>query len=95
MGPEEFSSLQKEFLDINGVAFLGGCCGTTPEHIEIMTKAVKGIIPKKPSGFLKASLASLFNTIPLKQDPAPLLIGERSNATGSKAFRELLKAKRL
>lgn len=92
MGPDEFTALQKEFLNINGVSFLGGCCGTTPEHIQALSKAVEGIKPKKPCGFLKASLASLFNTVPLKQDPAPLLIGERSNATGSKAFRELLKA---
>lgn len=92
MGPDEFTALQKEFLEINGVSFLGGCCGTTPEHIEALAKAVEEIIPKKPCGFLKASLASLFNTVPLKQDPSPLLIGERSNATGSKAFRELLKA---
>ena len=92
MGPDEFTALQKEFLNINGVAFLGGCCGTTPEHIKTLSDAVKGVVPKKPSGFLKASLASLFNVVPLKQEPAPLLIGERSNATGSKAFRELLKA---
>ncbi len=92
MGPDEFTALQKEFLEINGVAFLGGCCGTTPAHIEALAKEVALLKPKKPSGFLKASLASLFNTVPLKQDPAPLLIGERSNATGSKAFRELLKA---
>ncbi len=92
MGPEEFTALQKEFLNINGVSFLGGCCGTTPKHIEVLSKEVENITPKKPCGFLKASLSSLFNTIPLKQEPAPLLIGERSNATGSKAFRELLKA---
>ncbi len=92
MGPKEFTSLQKSFLEISGVAFLGGCCGTTPEHIKELVKEVKGSVPLKPSGFLKASLASLFNTVSLKQDPAPLLIGERSNATGSKAFRELLKA---
>jgi 5-methyltetrahydrofolate--homocysteine methyltransferase len=92
MGPDEFTKLQKEFLEIHGVSFLGGCCGTTPEHIEVLVNEVKDIKPKKPCGFLKASLASLFNTLPLKQDPAPLLIGERSNATGSKAFRELLKA---
>jgi 5-methyltetrahydrofolate--homocysteine methyltransferase len=59
MGPDEFTSLQKEFLNINGVAFLGGCCGTTPEHIKALSDAVKGVVPKKPSGFLKASLASL------------------------------------
>ncbi len=92
MQPEEFTALQKEFLKINGVSFLGGCCGTTPEHIEALAKAVENEIPLKPCGFLKASLASLFNIVPLKQEPAPLLIGERSNATGSKAFRELLKA---
>ncbi|PLY10075.1 MAG: methionine synthase [Arcobacter sp.] len=91
MGPDEFTQLQNSFLDINGVAFLGGCCGTTPEHIEALANKVRDTKPKAPSGFLKASLASLFNTVPLKQDPAPLLIGERSNATGSKAFRELLK----
>lgn len=92
MQPEEFTAHQKEFLKINGVSFLGGCCGTTPEHIEALAIAVEGMVPLKPCGFLKASLASLFNTVPLKQEPAPLLIGERSNATGSKAFRELLKA---
>jgi 5-methyltetrahydrofolate--homocysteine methyltransferase len=92
MGPDEFVSLQKEFLNINGVAFLGGCCGTTPEHIEALANAIEGVTPLKPCGFLKASLASLFGIVPLKQEPAPLLIGERSNATGSKAFRELLKA---
>ncbi len=92
MGPDEFTKLQKEFLEINGVSFLGGCCGTTPEHIKALSQGVKGMKPLKPCGFLKASLASLFNVVPLKQDPAPLLIGERSNATGSKAFRELLKA---
>ena len=92
MGPDEFVKLQIEFLNINGVSFLGGCCGTTPLHIESLAKAIEGRVPLKPSGFLKASLASLFGTMPLKQEPAPLLIGERSNATGSKAFRELLKA---
>jgi 5-methyltetrahydrofolate--homocysteine methyltransferase len=92
MQPDEFTALQMEFLKINGVSFLGGCCGTTPEHIEALTKATEGIVPLKSCGFLKASLASLFGTVPLKQEPAPLLIGERSNATGSKAFRELLKA---
>ena len=91
MQPEEFTKLTKEFLKINGVSFLGGCCGTTPAHIEALSKAVEIEVPLKPCGFLKASLASLFGTVPLKQEPAPLLIGERSNATGSKAFRELLK----
>ena len=92
MGAEEFTSIQKDFLNLDGVSFLGGCCGTTPEHIKALVDATSTTIPKKPSGTQVTSLASLFQTTPLKQEPAPLLIGERSNATGSKAFRELLKA---
>ena len=92
MGPKEFSALQCDFLKYDGVSFLGGCCGTTPQHIKALSDAVANIAPKKPSGNAPKSLASLFGTATLKQEPAPLLIGERSNATGSKAFRELLLA---
>jgi 5-methyltetrahydrofolate--homocysteine methyltransferase len=72
------------------VSFLGGCCGTTPQHIQALKKAVGQIRPKKPTGSSNPSIASLFNSVELFQEPAPLLIGERSNATGSKAFRELI-----
>ncbi len=92
MGPDEFASLQKSFLEFDGVSFLGGCCGTTPQHIKALHDATLNITPKIPTGNHPTSLASLFNSVELKQNPAPLLIGERSNATGSKAFRELLKA---
>ncbi|MBE0492240.1 MAG: methionine synthase [Sulfurospirillum sp.] len=90
MGPEEFSNLQESFLDIDGVAILGGCCGTTPQHILELAKRVKGRKPRKPTGSTPASIASLFETRALKQNPAPFLMGERSNATGSKAFKDLL-----
>ena len=93
MKPTEFSALEKQFLDYNGVAFLGGCCGTSPSHIKALAESVKGIIPKSPIAEPKnLKVASLFSCVDLKQNPAPLLIGERSNATGSKIFRELLLA---
>lgn len=92
MGPEEFAKLESEFAQIDGVAILGGCCGTTPEHIGAVCEAVKAFKPKAPTGSHAPSLASLFQVSPLKQEPSPFLIGERSNATGSKAFRELLLA---
>jgi 5-methyltetrahydrofolate--homocysteine methyltransferase len=92
MGPDEFAAHQKRFLEYEGVSFLGGCCGTTPQHIRALVNTVSSIVPKKPCGSQPTSLASLFNTVALMQEPAPLLIGERSNATGSKAFRELLLA---
>ncbi len=90
MGPREFTEKQLEFTEFNGVSFLGGCCGTTPQHIHALKKAVEVIKPKKPTGSIEPSIASLFNTTELFQEPAPLLIGERSNSTGSKAFRELI-----
>ncbi|MFT5835619.1 MAG: 5-methyltetrahydrofolate--homocysteine methyltransferase [Sulfurimonas sp.] len=92
MGPDEFTIQQEKFLNFDGVSFLGGCCGTTPQHIRALVDKVSKIVPKAPTGSHENSIASLFNTITLKQEPAPLLMGERSNATGSKAFRELLLA---
>lgn len=90
MGPDEFAQRQHDFLAYDGVSFLGGCCGTTPQHIRALVDKVSTIIPKKPSGSQVPSIASLFNTVELIQQPSPLLIGERSNSTGSKAFRELI-----
>ena len=90
MNPEEFSKHQEKFLDFDGVSFLGGCCGTTPQHIRALVDKVSNMQPKEATGSHLTSIASLFNTTPLMQEPAPLLMGERSNATGSKAFRELL-----
>ncbi|MFK5938391.1 MAG: methionine synthase [Sulfurimonas sp.] len=90
MGPDEFVTQQEKFLNYDGVSFLGGCCGTTPQHIRALVDKVSLVTPKAPSGSQPNSIASLFNTVALMQEPAPLLVGERSNATGSKAFRELL-----
>ena len=92
MGPEEFTKHQLEFLESDGVALLGGCCGTTPQHIKALSQAVADRVPKAPTGHQEKALASLFETRDLIQEPAPFYIGERSNATGSKAFRELLLA---
>ena len=92
MGADEFVEQQEKFLNYDGVSFLGGCCGTTPQHIRALVNAVTNRRPKAATGRHKTSIASLFNTTLLKQEPAPLLMGERSNATGSKAFRELLLA---
>ncbi|MEO1954758.1 MAG: homocysteine S-methyltransferase family protein, partial [Campylobacterales bacterium] len=92
MNPEEFTQHQKKFLEYDGVSFLGGCCGTTPQHIRALVDGTNNITPKPESGNHPTSIASLFNTTPLMQKPAPLLMGERSNATGSKAFRELILA---
>ena len=92
MNPQEFTAHQEKFLEYDGVSFLGGCCGTTPQHIRALVDKVISIKPKEATGSHPTSIASLFNTVELMQKPAPLLMGERSNATGSKAFRELILA---
>lgn len=92
MGPDEFAQKQAAFAQLDGVAILGGCCGTTPQHILALSKTMHGKKPNKPKGEMTRSLASLFDAVPLKLEPSPLYIGERSNATGSKAFRELILA---
>ena len=91
MTPEEFANINSEFFNLDGLAFIGGCCGTTPLHINALSKKVKGFIPKKTAlEKPRPYIASLFNVVSIKQEPAPLMIGERSNATGSKIFRELM-----
>lgn len=91
MTAEEFTDINSEFFNLSGLAFIGGCCGTTPKHIEALAKKVKGVKPKKPAlEKQRPYIASLFNSVSIKQEPAPLMIGERSNATGSKIFRELM-----
>lgn len=92
MGPSEFAKLEGAFVDYDGVAILGGCCGTTPQHIKALAEAIAEKKPKPPKGSQPCAIASLFETRSLMQEPAPFLMGERSNATGSKAFRELLLA---
>ena len=91
MKPEQFATIQKKFLDFDGVAFLGGCCGTTPEHIKALSEATQHIKPKPVKKTDTNMIASLFTTKDLKPKQSYLKIGERSNATGSKAFKDILK----
>ena len=75
-----------------GLAILGGCCGTTPDHIRALAPGVEKLNPPKRSPKLERSAASLYQSVTLKQEPAPLIVGERTNANGSKKFRDLLAA---
>ncbi|NOZ00519.1 MAG: methionine synthase [Deltaproteobacteria bacterium] len=92
LGPDEFAGYMVEFVRDFGVSFAGGCCGTQPEHIAALARALKGIEPGKRTPLTAPAAASLFSAVTLDQDPRPLIIGERTNANGSKAFRGLLEA---
>ena len=90
--PAELARFQARFVTEFGVGVVGGCCGTTPEHVQAMAAAMKGLQPVERPKDYQPQLASLFHSVPLDQDSGPLIVGERTNANGSKKFKELMVA---
>jgi len=90
LSPEELVQFLSHFVKDLGVQVVGGCCGTTKEHIRQLVEAVGRLSPAPRSPEFIPSVASLYQSVPLRIDPAPVLVGERTNANGSKLFRELL-----
>jgi 5-methyltetrahydrofolate--homocysteine methyltransferase len=92
LSPAEYAAALKAFVVEDGVSIVGGCCGTTPDHIRELVKTLDGIKPADRNPQWKPSISSVYQAVEIAQDIAPLLIGERANANGSKAFREALLA---
>jgi len=90
LGPQEFVQFLSHFVKDLGVNIVGGCCGTTREHIRQLAAAVGGLAPMQRTVDFVPSASSLYQAAPLHIDPPPVLIGERTNANGSKLFRDLL-----
>ncbi len=90
LGPEELATAHEQFVKEFGLGLVGGCCGTTPEHLEAVVNRLAGTkaVPRTPQP--EAGVASLYQHVPFDQDSAFLAIGERTNANGSKAFREAM-----
>jgi len=93
LAPAEYAARMRAFVEEYGVSVVGGCCGTTPEHIRQLVAALDGVIPPARSDVRATpSVSSLYQASELRQDIPPVIIGERTNANGSKKFRELLLA---
>ena len=90
--PNELATAQLQFVNEYGAGLVGGCCGTTPAHIAELAAAVKDKIPKRPATIDEPGLASLYQHQPFDQTMTYLSIGERTNANGSKAFRDAMLA---
>ncbi len=91
--PEPFAAAMVEFVEKNGISVVGGCCGTTPQHLKVLVEKLGGRShPHRPAQRRGASLASTMRAMPMQQQPPPLLIGERCNAQGSRKFKRLLLA---
>lgn len=90
--PIPFADAMTEFVEKYKVAVVGGCCGTTPEHLDKLVKKVHQR-PRLPRPVEPSSkLASGVQAVDLIQDPPPFIIGERCNAQGSRKFKRLLLA---
>ncbi len=90
--PEPLANVLGEFVDRYGISIVGGCCGTTPSHIEALAERVKGHeVPARPEP-RPPHLSSMIAATPLVQDPRPTLVGERMNSQGSRKAKELLLA---
>ena len=92
LSPEELAVAHKEFVKEFGVSVVGGCCGTTPEHIRAVVEEVWGSEPKSRTVETVPRCASAITATRIHQDPAPALIGERVNSQGSRKVKELLLA---
>jgi 5-methyltetrahydrofolate--homocysteine methyltransferase len=88
--PEELVQFLRHFVTDLGVNIVGGCCGTTKEHIRQLAGAVGGMAPRERNIDFIPSASSLYQASPFTLSPPPVLIGERTNANGSKLFRDLL-----
>jgi 5-methyltetrahydrofolate--homocysteine methyltransferase len=75
-----------------GVQVVGGCCGSTPEHIRQLAAVAKDLTPARRDPRPEPGAASMFSAVPFHQDASFLIIGERTNANGSKKFRETMLA---
>jgi 5-methyltetrahydrofolate--homocysteine methyltransferase len=90
--PEPLAGALQDFVERYGISIVGGCCGTTPEHIAAIVERVGGrqATPRPPSG--PPSVSSMMTATPLVQEPRPTLTGERVNSQGSRRAKELLLA---
>ncbi|MFF8276363.1 methionine synthase [Streptomyces lateritius] len=90
LSPVELADAQETFVREYGLSLVGGCCGTTPEHLRQVVERVRDLTPAVRDPRPEPGAASLYQTVPFRQDTAYMAIGERTNANGSKKFREAM-----
>ncbi len=92
LSPDDLATALKGFVDDYGISLIGGCCGTTPEHMKAVVAKVTATTHKKRTIEIEPGASSLYQYVPFRQDKTYLAIGERTNANGSRAFRDALLA---
>ncbi len=93
--PAELAQFHKHFVQDYGVRVVGGCCGTTPEHLKAVVEAVSGVEPAKREVKPVAAASSAYTSVPLDLDPKPLIVAEEMNTTTRvEHFRNLVRGKK-
>ena len=91
--PEELASYHKQFVEEYGVRVVGGCCGTTPEHLRAVVEAVEHATPAATHALPQSVAASAFSAIPLEIDGQPVVVAEEMNTTTrSPVFRDMVRS---
>ena len=88
--PDQLGEFHRQFVSELGVSVIGGCCGTTPEHLAAVVAACAGLVPAELHPEPEHGAASIYSQVPFTQDTSFLVVGERTNANGSKKFREAM-----
>lgn len=88
--PDELATAHEQFVKEFGLSLVGGCCGTTPEHMKAVVDRIGGKKALSRNIEIEPGVASLYQHVPLDQDNTYLAIGERTNANGSRAFRDAM-----
>ena len=93
--PAELAEYHKHFVQDYGVRIVGGCCGTTPEHLKAVVEAVSGVEPAKRDVKRVGAASSAYTSVPLDLEPKPLIVAEEMNTTTRvEHFRNLVRAKK-
>jgi 5-methyltetrahydrofolate--homocysteine methyltransferase len=88
--PDALAEHLAKFVTEYGVQVIGGCCGTTPEHLARVIDSIRPLSAAKRSPTVEHAVASIYSPVNYQQDRSVLLIGERTNANGSKKFRDAM-----
>ncbi len=88
--PDQLADFHRQFVGELGVSVIGGCCGTTPAHLAAVVAACRDLTPAARQPRPEPGAASIYTAVPFHQDTSFLVIGERTNANGSKRFREAM-----
>ncbi|MDP9420612.1 MAG: methionine synthase [Actinomycetota bacterium] len=90
--PEELAEHHHRFVSEFGVSVVGGCCGTTPAHLQAVVERCADLVPAPRSPVHEPAAASIYTAVPFRQETSFLVVGERTNANGSRKFREAMLA---